>query len=452
VAETLDVDVAVVGAGLAGLTAAHALGEAGCSVAVLEARDRVGGRVVSEPGAGGALFELGAQFVGPGQRRIAALARSLGVETFPTHAEGLSVLELAGRRHRFPGIAPRINPAVLLDVARGRARLERMARRVPVEAPWTAPRAAEWDRQSFGAWIERHTLTSGARTFFTLAVQAVWSVDPEEVSLLHVLFYAHAAGGLAALLETEGGGQERRFDGGAALVPERLAGRLGESVRLSSPVRRIAASEDGLSLAADELEVRARRAVVAVPPALADRIEFEPPLGGRRAQLHQRMGLGTVAKCIAVYAEPFWREDGLSGQGGSDRGPVDVTFDVSPRAGRPGMLLGFVQSGHARALAERAPEERRAAVLEAFGRLFGDRARRPEAYAERFWAEEEWTRGCPAGIFGPGAWTAFGPALRAPIGRLHWAGTETATAWMGYMDGAVQSGRRAAREVLRALR
>jgi len=447
----VDVDVAVVGAGLAGLTAARELQAAGRSVVVLDARDRAGGRVLSEPGPDGAVFELGAQFVGPGQHRIAALARSLGVDTFPTHSAGLNVFEYRGALHRFRGLAPRVSPAALLDTARAQAKLERMARRVPIEAPWEARRAEEWDGQTFGTWVEQNTSTAGARTFFALAAQAVFSVEPEELSLLHVLFYAHSAGGLATLLDTERGAQEEHFDGGAALVPALLAESLGERVVLEAPVRRVGAAEGGVTVSADGLEVRAVRVVVAVPPALCERIAFDPSLPGRRAQLHQRMAHGAVAKCVALYPEPFWRDEGLTGQAASDRGPVGATFDVSPRSGRPGMLLGFVEGRHARGMELLPSEERRRLALESFARLFGERALRPEAYAERFWAEEEWSRGCYGGFFGPGGWTAYGPALREPVGRVHWAGTETSPVWMGYMDGAVRSGERAAREVLRAL-
>ena len=446
-----DVDVAVVGAGLAGLAAARDLEAAGRSLVVLEARDRVGGRVLSEPGPDGAVFELGAQFVGPGQHRIAALARSLDIESFPTHSAGLNVFEYGGRLHRFRGLAPRVSPAVLLDTARAQARIERMARRVPVEAPWKARRAGEWDGQSFRTWVERNTLTAGARAFFALAVQAVFSVEPEELSLLHVLFYAHSAGGLATLLDTERGAQEEHFDGGAALVPARLADHLRERVVLEAPVRRVAARDGSVIVSADGLEVSAARVVVAVPPALCERVAFDPPLPGRRAQLHQRMAHGAVAKCVALYPEPFWREDGLSGQAASDRGPVGATFDVSPRSGRPGMMLGFVEGRHARELQLLPAEGRRELALDSFVRLFGERARSPEAYADRFWAEEEWSRGCYGGFFAPGGWTAYGPALREPVGRVHWAGTETSPVWMGYMDGAVRSGERAAREVSRAL-
>jgi monoamine oxidase len=197
--------------------------------------------------------------------------------------------------------------------------------------------------------------------------------------------------------------------------------------------------------------VRGRRAIVAIPPALASRIRYEPLLPGFRDQLTQRMPLGTVAKCMAIYDEPFWRADGLTGQATSDTGPVKLTFDNSPPDGSPGVLLGFLEGQRARDMGRVSPEERRAAVIDCFRRLFGERAAKPERYVERLWADEEFSRGCYGSLMPTGAWTNYGEALRAPLGPLHWAGAETAEVWSGYMDGAVRSGEAAAQEVLAAL-
>ena len=197
-------------------------------------------------------------------------------------------------------------------------------------------------------------------------------------------------------------------------------------------------------------EVRARRAIVALPPALAGRISYDPPLPAMRDKLCQRMPMGSVIKCMAIYDEPFWRADGLSGQATSLPGPAQVIFDNTPPGGRPGVLLGFLEADAARALGAVPEAERREAVLAVFGRLFGPPAGQPESYVDRDWSAEPYSRGCYAGVFGPGAWTSVGPVLREPVGRLHWAGTETATRWMGYFDGAVSSGRRAAAELTAA--
>jgi monoamine oxidase len=332
---------------------------------------------------------------------------------------------------------------------RAQRKLNRMARAVPLAAPWEAPGADRLDGQTAASWMRRNLATRAGRALLELGVEAVWAAQPEDVSLLHLLFYIHSAGSLELLFDTEGGAQQDRFVGGSQLVPIRMAERLGhERLLLGAPVRAIGHGADGVTVRADGHTVRARRTIFAIAPTLAGRVAYEPPLPGFRDQLTQRMPMGTVAKCMAVYDEPFWRADGLSGQATSTAGPVKLTFDNSPPDGSPGVLLGFLEGRRARELGRLRGEERRAAVIDCFTRLFGPRAARPDHYVERLWAEEEWTRGCYGCHMPTGAWTNYGLALREPLGPLHWAGAETATVWNGYMDGAVRSGERAAREAL----
>ncbi len=451
-AGVLEADVVVVGAGLAGLTAARALSTAGRSVAVLEARGRVGGRVSNESLGDGKIVELGGQFIGPTQDRIAALARELGVETFPTYGEGQNLLEFDGGLSRYTGTIPRLPPRVLLDVEQARRRLDRMAREVPLDEPWNAPRAAEWDGQTLWSWLRGATHTEGARRLFDLVAGTLWGAESPDLSLLHVLFYINSAGGFNLLVDTEGGAQQDRFVGGSQRVAERMAEELGESVVLEAPVRRIEHGDDSVLVEADGTRVRAAHVIVSVPTTLAGRIAYDPPLSGFRDQLTQRMAHGALTKCAAVYDRPFWRSDGLNGQVVSDRGPAKLIFDNSPPEGTPGVLMGFIDGQEALDHAELPPEERRHAVLECFARLFGPRAEVAEHYVERIWAEEEWSRGGPVCSMPCGGWTSYGPALREPIGRIHWAGAETAVVWNGYMDGAVRSGEAAARAVLAAER
>ncbi|HET8820396.1 MAG TPA: FAD-dependent oxidoreductase [Thermoleophilaceae bacterium] len=449
---THEADVVIVGAGLAGLAAARELSAAGASVVVVEARDRVGGRVHNHDIGGGNVVEVGAQWIGPTQDRLAAVATELGVETFPTHVAGSNVLEYRDALQRYTGAIPRINPAVLVDVEQAQRRLNRLARTVPLEAPWEAPSAAKLDGQTAATWMRRNLATRGGRMLLGLGIEAVWAAQPEDMSLLHVLFYIHSAGSLEMLFDTEGGAQQDRFVGGSQLVPIRMAEELGEErLVLGAPVRRIEHDAGGVVVHADGASARGRRAIVAVAPTLASRIAYDPPLPGYRDQLTQRMPLGTVAKCMAIYSEPFWRDEGLSGGATSDRGPVRLTFDNSPPGGSPGVLLGFLEGRHARELGRLRPEERRTAVVDCFARYFGPRASSPDDYVERLWAEEEWTRGCYGCHMPTGAWTGYGAALHAPIGPLHWAGAEYAHVWNGYMDGAVRSGESTAREILELL-
>jgi monoamine oxidase len=162
--------------------------------------------------------------------------------------------------------------------------------------------------------------------------------------------------------------------------------------------------------------------------------------------------MGSVIKCQAIYDEPFWRAEGLSGQATGDGEGSRVVFDNSPQDGSPGILLAFVEGDEARRLGPASPDVRRRAVLDSLVRYFGPRAATPADYRELDWQQERWSGGCYGTIFGPNVWTRYGPALRQPAGPIHWAGTETATAWYGYMDGAVRSGERVAAEVVRELR
>jgi monoamine oxidase len=445
--ERLSAEIAVIGAGLSGLRAARALADAGRDVVVLEARDRVGGRLFNATLGDGVTVDLGGQWVGSDHVRVQRLAAELGIETFAQHGAGRNLLDVGGKRRRYRGTIPRLGPRVLWDVFVARRRIDRMARAVGADAPWAAEGAAELDGETLADWCQGNVRTEAARELIGLAGRTVWGTGPEELSMLHALFYVAAAGSFDKLIDTEGGAQQDRLDGGAQLLPLGLAESLGERVRLGTPVRRIAQSEAGVRIAADGVEVEAERAIVAVPPAVAARIELDPLPPGR-LELAERLRPGALTKCVALYEEPFWRADGFSGESVTDAGPVTLTFDSSPRDGSAGVLLGFVGGPEARELAALPAAERRAPVLSCFERLFGARAAQPLEYAEQTWAEEEWSGGGPTSNFGPGGWTGCGPVLREPAGRVHWAGTETATVWSGYMEGALQAGDRVAAEVL----
>ena len=455
-------DVVVVGAGLAGLTAARQVVTSGRSALVLEARDRVGGRVLSHSLAGGAYSELGGMFTGPTQDHIQALASDVGVGLYPTYNTGNNVFVGGdGRREEFPsdtplGTAP-ADPLVAPDIALAVTQLDEMAKEIDVDAPWSAPHAQEWDRQTLDTWLRAHT--SGNDEFMAVtsaATEAIFGCEPGELSLLFTVFYLAASGNednqgtFERNFNTKDGAQERRFAGGTHLIPQRVAAQLGNRVVLNAPVRRIDQSASGVTVHSDAGVVNASRVIVAIPPTLAGRIFYEPALPPLRDQLTQRMPQGSLMKFEAVYPTPFWRAKGLTGQVVSENGPVKVTFDVSPESGNPGIMMGFIGGHEARDWEQRSAASRRDAVLTQFAHFFGDEALNPRDVVEFNWSTEVWNRGCPVAVLGPGTLVDFGTELRKPVERIHWAGTETSTYWNGYMDGAVRSGKRAAAEVLAA--
>ncbi|MDW8106855.1 MAG: flavin monoamine oxidase family protein [Armatimonadota bacterium] len=447
-----EADVVVVGAGVAGLIAAYRLQQAGKTVLVLEARERVGGRLLRHQVADGCWIDLGGQWIGPTQDRAYALARQLGLRLFPTHTEGESLLYFDGHARRYVGNVPKLGLLTLLEFGGAIAKLDKMAQQVPVEAPWRAPKASEWDSMTFASWIERSLRTRIGRWGLKLFAEAVFAAEPCEFSLLHALFYIHSAGGVERLTGTRGGAQQDRFEQGAQSLALRLANLLGEQVLLNRPVRAIRQQADRVQVSTQSGETYvARRVIVAVPPTLAGRIEYEPPLPAARDQLTQRLPHGAVIKCFAIYDYPFWREQGLSGFVTSDLEPAHLVFDNSPADGACGILLAFIEGASARQMSALSSEARREAVLNCLTRYFGERAAKPALYIDHDWSAEVWSRGCYGAHFPPGAWTQLGHVLRQPVGRIHWAGTETATRWMGYIEGALESGERAALEVLEQL-
>jgi monoamine oxidase len=441
-------DVIVIGAGYAGLTATRNLLQADKNVLLLEARDRVGGRVYTKTFADGSYIDLGGAWVGPTQDRIYALAREFDVSTFKTFDEGKSIQYFRGKAKEYKGLIPPLPIGALLSLDFAIKKLNKLSQVVDLQSPWLTPNAAHWDAMTLASWMKQQMNFETARRFFKIAAEAIWAADPAEISMLHALFYIKSAGSLEMLMNIGGGAQEERLIGGAQSIALKMAATFEDKIRLNSPVKAIIQDGDVVTVVGENFRHNTKKVIVAIPPTLAGRIDYQPIMPANREQLTQRLFMGSVWKTYAIYDKPFWRNNGLNGLAASTEGYVSVTFDNSPKDGSKGIMMGFVLGNQAKAFSELTDEQRKTAALGSFATFFGEKARSPIQYIDHSWATEEWSRGCYAGIMPTGAWTTVGKSLRQPIGHIHWAGTETSDIWNGYIDGAVRSGERVVREIL----
>lgn len=445
-----DVDYCVVGAGFAGLTAALRLKQGGHSVALMEARDRVGGRTFTEVRDDGLWIDRGGAWIGPGQDAIYALMKEFGVPSYKQYVDGDAMMFVDGKKYRYKGTIPlSMSPFAVANIGAVFLELTHMCKSIPLEAPWEALKAQKWDQLSWAAWLNKNTLSKPAHELLESAISGLYTSAASELSLLFVLYHMASAGGPSFVLGVKDAAEDARPVGGMGAIHRPMVAELGDSIHLSQPVRSISQDADGVVVRSDDMVVRARRAIVAVPIAIASQIIYEPMLPVDRSFLHQRMPLGAVFKIALVYDEPFWRADGLSGQSFAPGSPANLTIDSCTDTGRPGVLTVITEGPEARRIGQLTEPERRKAVLDAVAERFGDKALSPVDYVEQNWTVERYSGGGMIAHSPPGVLTEFGPALRKPCGRLHWAGTESSAVMYGFIDGAVRSGERAAAEVMR---
>lgn len=448
------IDVIVVGAGIAGLSTAFDLEQAGFSVRVLEARSRVGGRTESGQFASGTPIELGGQWLGPTQDAALELIDKLGLETFEVYNEGKSLLFakgtcVEGDDDTF-GLGEQAG-AAFVELVR---LIDSTAPTIELSSPWSSPEAARLDGITAAQWIEESCADPTARALAHTLLASIFAAESYEYSALHMLFYLASGGGLHRMMTTIGGAQECRVLGGTHQMSEGLAERLSGEVWLQSPVKRIS-QVAGTAKHPVTVETAAtihycRRIVVALPPALANRLDYEPPLPANRDIAASQMTPGSVIKYQIEYEQPFWRNCGLSGTILSLDHHVSLVYDNCVPTSDRGILVAFVEGRHARHFNEVSEQQRTATVLADMTALLGPDAASPLEILQRNWSEEPFTRGCYGGRFGTGLWTTVGQHLTRPYDRIHWAGAETAQVWNGYIDGAIRSGQRAASEVVAA--
>lgn len=446
-------DCIVVGAGYAGLSAAKALREAGKTVLVLEARDGVGERAFAQYLPDGSYEDYGASFLGVHQRRMYSLAREFDVHTFDVPTRGKSIYYCRGSTKRYSGLVPPVAFWVLIDTGLAVRKFEALANQVNLEQPWKTPDAEKLDNTTIEEWIRNQCWTSRGQDLFRLAIKATWAAAPSQISLLHGLWYSKAGISLTVVSSIENGAQQQLINGGGQAIANKLHAFLGDAVRLQQPVIGIDQTHDeDVVVQTQTTSYSAHRVILAIPPPLILKARFEPPLPAQKVHLLQRMPMGASWKTFAIYDKPFWDDIGLRGESVSPDGVASAVMDVSPEDSSKGILMSFVVGPNAYRFANIDENARKEEVLRQLVACYGDKAARPVKVCIHSMINEQWSTGCPAGLMAPGSWTTLGEWLRKPVDRVHWAGTETATSWAGYMEGAVQSGQRAAEEVLAALK
>ena len=448
---SIERDVVIIGAGASGLTAATDLKKAGLTVAVLEARDRVGGRLWTND-IDGATLEIGGQWVSPDQDALIETLDGLGLETYSRYREGINVyLGEGGERRTFEGEIFPVAPTTEREIVSLIDRLDALVAEIDPDRPWDHPQAKELDEISFRRWLETQTEDEEARRNIGMFIAGAMLTKPAHAfSALQALLMAASAGSFSHLVDADFI-LDKRVKGGLQQVPILLAERLGDDVFLNAPVRTLRWSDEGVTAIADGVEVRARRVILAVPPVLISRISYEPPLPRRQQQMHQHLSMGFVIKVHAVYETPFWREDGLSGTAFSPYELVHEAYDNSYHGDPRGTLVGFVSDEAADDVFRQSPEERKARILESLSHYYGEKALSPVVYYESDWGSEEWTRGAYAASFDMGGLARYGSDLRAPVGPVHFSCSDMAGRGYQHVDGAIRVGHETADAIIASL-
>ena len=421
-----DHDVIVIGAGLAGLTTALRLEQAGVTnILVLEAKDRVGGRTLNIPVQGGYVAEGGGQWIGPGQTAIAEIMAELGINAFPSYVTGKNVNDFS------------LGPEEQTDYDNAVQMLNSMAATVPLDTPWDATNASEWDEITLGSWMTDNMTTTGGYFALYFSVAAFLSAGPDAISLLYFLFYVNSAGSIEALLDDA---QQQRIAGGAQSLSLSIAASIQTPIELNAPVTALNDTGTAVEVTYNSTTISARKVVVAMMPKDASNIEFTSGLSSERQGLHDSWVAANGVKISMVYETPFWRKEGFSGTAYGDN--LFFVADNSPDDASSGILVAFPNDS----FMARPANEREQVAKDEIESFFGPGAQSNIDYVETDWSDESSIGGCvsplPTGVL-----TSYGAALRVPDGNVHWAGTETSEVWTGYMDGAIRSGERAANEV-----
>jgi len=455
--ETIERDVVIVGAGPSGLTAARRLQQAGKSVAVLEARDRVGGRTWSEVREG-AFFEIGGQWISPDQTALIDLVNELGLETFSRHRGDRHVyIGADGQRREYEGEWFPVSDETKAEMEKMINELDRLAAEVGADAPWEHPLAAELDSISFHHWLRQQSSDEEACDNIGIFVAGGMLTKPAHTfSALQAVLMAASAGSFSNLVD-EDFILDKRVVGGMQSVSETMARELGDDVVfLNNPVRTLEWSDNGPGKAAevtatgDRLAVRARHAIMAIPPNLYHRVSYVPPLPRSQMIAHQHISMGLVIKVHARYDTPFWREDGLDGTCFGAGRLVQEIYDNSNHGEEMGTLVGFIVDVRAEEMWGLDEDERKQRILEGIAEYLGPKALEPNAFSLSDWGAEEWTRGAYATSYDLGGLSRWGHLQYEPVGPIFFSSSDIADNGYQHVDGAVRMGDRTAKRIIEA--
>lgn len=445
--------VMIVGGGFSGIAAAKKLYEAGISFQLLEARDRLGGRTHTKILSENLYVDLGGQWIGPTQDRMYALCEEHGVDYFETYDQGKNVLDLHGKIRTYSGVIPKMDPISLVNLDWLIKKIEKLARKIDLQAPWSHPKAKEYDAITLEHFIRKHSKTDACYQVIKVGCETIFAAELNEVSLLHALFYIKSGTSLDCLINIKNGAQQHRVKGGMQRLAEKIATPFIAQIRFNSPVNKIKYSSDGVILYGDDFEIKVLKVILAIPPPLLAHIVFSPLLPILKRQLLDRYPMGHVGKCFMIYEKPFWRKDNFSGQVVSDHNtPFQTMFDCSPSDGSAGIMMAFTIGERAKDFFKLDEASRESEMQQLLVAYFGDESKKSMQYLDFSMTDEIWSKGCYAGLMPTGAWTGFKDAYRSPLDPLFFAGTEAATRWHGYIEGAVLAGEAAADQIINLLK
>ena len=462
--------VVVVGAGLSGMTAAYYLAQAGVPVKLFEALDRVGGRTYTVQDKLGPV-DHGAGYVGSTQTAVKALLQELNVETHKVPGKGfLYTLSWGGKVYYMKVVLKELldtlewqeSAAIAQAILDMYKKGEMIRSKTEPEDPWNSKNAEilEWDKMTVQNWIDSMFPRIGnkfdnARTIFQFICRIPLGVEVHETSFLYFLWYFRNGSGLVQLLFPA---QDEIVVGGTQQISEKINAKLPRrsQAQLNTPVLSINydSSKVVINTPADGSPIEAERCILAMTPHTRDYIAFRPLLSPMYHKLPQRTPMGTTIKIHLFYKERFWRVDKkLNGNATIfDGDSISQTYDCTAPGGTP-CLQAFYVGEVGRRVAMWDPAAREKDAKATIGKIFGnpEKANDSIGYSEFIWENHPWIGGAPTGTCAPGTLTCYGNAVRTATGRIHFASTETAHDWTGYMDGAIRAGHRAASEVLKEL-